>query len=99
MTRFTLPRLADREWEKHWERLYNRLERTVGYTLAGLGALVLMVYGLYLFSSEWLGDASVPSVLKVGVCLFVGGLLILLVSTIREKVLTYRHDRYKEIIR
>jgi predicted anti-sigma-YlaC factor YlaD len=99
MTRVTLPRLADREWEKHWECLYNRLERGVGYMLAGLGALVLLGYGLYLFSSEWLSDASVPVVLKMGVCLLAVGLLILMVSTVREKVLTHRHDRYKEILR
>lgn len=99
MTRVTLPRLADREWEKHWDCLYNKLERSVGYTLAGLGALVLLGYGLYLFSIEWLSDTSVPVVFKMGICLLVAGLLILMVSTAREKILTHRHDRYKEIVR
>jgi predicted anti-sigma-YlaC factor YlaD len=99
MARVTLPQLADREWEKHWASLYNRLERGVGYTLAGLGALVLLGYGLYRFTNEWLSDTSVPVVFKVGVCLLIGGLLVLAVSTIREKIVTYRHDRYKEIVR
>ncbi len=99
MSKIALPELSEDVWEEHWESLYNRLERGIGYLLAGLGAAVVLSYGLYSLLKDWLSDPSVPIAFRAGVSLLCAGLLILVISTAREKILTCRHERYKEIVR
>lgn len=99
MKKVSLPRLSDEMWDEHWKHVYNRLERSAGYTLAGLGAILLLAYGIYELCKEWLNDPAVPVVIRAGCALLTLGLIVLSVSTVREKMLTYRYDRYKEIKR
>lgn len=99
MKRVSLPRLPDEAWDTHWKQLYNRLERGAGYVIAGLGAMLLLFYGAWELCRDWLSKADVPIVLRGGCALITLGLIVLTVSTVREKMLTYRYDRYKEIRR
>ena len=97
MTRILTP--ADETWGGYWESVYNRLERGTGWLLAGAGALVLALYGLWSMLQEMMADTSLPGFVKVAVFCLVSGLLILSVSALREKLFTHRHDPYKEIER
>ncbi|MBN1424306.1 zf-HC2 domain-containing protein [Candidatus Fermentibacteria bacterium] len=99
MKRVSLPRLSDEAWDAHWNQLYNRLERSAGYVVAGLGAILLLCYGAWELCRDWLSRADVPLVLRGGCTLLALGFIVLTVSTVREKMLTYRYDRYKEIRR
>ena len=99
MKKMALPSLPDEMWDAHWGQLYNRLERGAGYVLAGLGAILLLSYGAYQLCREWLGQPGIPIVVRLGCGLVVLGLIVLTVSTVREKLLTHRYDPYKEIKR
>ncbi len=99
MKRVTLPRLPDEAWDEHWRHVYNRLERGTGYVLVGLGAILLLGWGGYELCKEWLRDPGIPLVVRLGCGLLAAGLIVLAVSTVREKILVSRYDRYKEIRR
>jgi len=86
---------ADRaELESHLEtcaecrREFDELRRVVG-------AVIWVAYGVYLF----LTDPTIGSVTKFLVALPVVGLLMLLVSVIRERIAIGRTERYKEVER
>jgi hypothetical protein len=48
---------------------------------------------------QFLADISTPIILKIGIAALTAGLVVLLVSVIREKFSTYKKDQYKEIQR
>ncbi|MCU0611881.1 MAG: zf-HC2 domain-containing protein [Candidatus Eisenbacteria bacterium] len=99
MKGLSLSQLPDQVWDEHWRQVYNRLERNAGYILAGAGATVLLCYALYAACREWLQDAGIPLAVRAGCALLALGMAVLTASTVREKLLTFRHDRYKEIQR
>ncbi len=89
--------------EEHWEHyrhgVYNRIERGLGWILVSLGAMVLLGYGLWEAVNEILADTSMPGFLKWAIFALGAGGIVLLVSVVREKLFTYRHDPYKEVQR
>ena len=97
MTRIETP--SDVLWGGYWESVYNRLERGLGWLLAGAGALVLSLYGLWVWLESLWADSSLPIFVKLAIFSLVAGLVVLGLSALREKLFTYRHDPYKEIQR
>ena len=97
MTRILTP--SDEIWGGYWESVYNRLERGAGWLLAGIGGLVLALYGLWTWLQTILADSSLPGLVKVAIFCLVAGLLLLALSALRERIFTHRHDPYKEIER
>ena len=97
MTRIETP--SDALWGGYWESVYNRLERGLGWALAGAGALVLSLYGLWTFLDSLWADSTLPIFVKLAIFSLVAGLLVLGFSAAREKLFTHRHDPYKEIQR
>ena len=87
----------DAVWRDYWESVYRRLERGFGWVLFSLGAIVLGSYGTWLGVRALLADAAVPWVVKAGTLTLGIGLVILLVSVIREKVFLGRRQRYKDV--
>ena len=99
MKKVQLPDLPDAVWDEHWSQVYNRLERGVGYALLSIGAIVLMGYVLFWAVNCWFCDAAVPIVVRAGVGLGCLGIVVLVVSTVREKILMRRFDQYRELQR
>ena len=86
------------DWEKFWESAYNRAERSVGWILFGAGLLVAGAYGLWLVAAAVFGSA-LPMLVKAAVMAAATGLLVLLLSVVRERVFTKRRTRYDDIVR
>jgi len=90
----------DEAGEKYWSRVYNRLERGLGWILISIGAMILLFYGGFKAVESLVKDPTVAILLKVAILVLLAGLIILFVSVIRERIFTYKKDKYaKEVKR
>jgi predicted anti-sigma-YlaC factor YlaD len=90
-----LPKPSEEDMMKYWPSVYAKIERGAGWSLLVIGAVIWIGYGVYLFIT----DPTVGSLTKFLVALPIVGLLMLLVSVIRERVAVSRTERYKEVER
>ena len=90
-----LPRPSQEDMMKYWPSVYARIERGAGWSLLLIGAIIWLAYGVYLFAT----DPSINSVTKFLIALPIVGVLMLLVSVIRERMIVSRTERYKEVER
>jgi ferric-dicitrate binding protein FerR (iron transport regulator) len=87
-------------WDRYWTSVYSRAERGVAWVLISAGAVILSAYWLWQAIAALLADTTVPALIRVAVLALGLGLVILLVSVLREKMFTHRRDPYeKEIVR
>lgn len=86
---------TDAFWESYWRSIYRRLERSVGWIFIIAGGLMLVVYGLY----QVIPTFRQITFEKVAIVVFVLGVVMLLVSVIRERIHQHKVDRYKDIQR
>jgi anti-sigma factor RsiW len=86
------------DWEVFWKSAYNRAERSVGWILFSAGVLVVGAYGLWLVAVAVFGS-TLPVVVKAAIMAGATGLLVLLLSVLRERVFTRRRTRYDDIVR
>jgi len=97
MSRMALKKLPKEAWQMYWTSVYNRLERGIGWILFSIGAIILFFFGGYKLVEGIIQDASVPLILKIGILSVLGGLVVLLVSLLREQLFVRKRERYKEI--
>jgi predicted anti-sigma-YlaC factor YlaD len=95
--KFVVP--EDEIWKSYWSRIYNRIERNIGWFLLSVGLAFVIIFGAYQGLRDFFSDPSVPSVLKVGVGVGGSGIVILLLSIARERLYFHRQQRYKDIRR
>lgn len=87
-------------WDQYWSRIYNRLERGLGWILASIGAIILLFYGGFKLVESLVKDPTLAVIAKVGTLCLLAGLVILFVSILRERLFTYKRDKYaKEVKR
>jgi predicted anti-sigma-YlaC factor YlaD len=84
-------------WEVYWTSIYNRLERRLGWIFLSIGAMILLFFGGYKAVEGIIQDTSTPLLLKIGILTLLGGVVILLVSLLREQIFVYKRERYKEV--
>lgn len=84
-------------WEIYWTSIYNRLERRLGWIFLSIGAMILLFFGGYKAVEGIIQDTSTPLLLKIGILTLLGGVVILLVSLLREQIFVYKRERYKEV--
>lgn len=84
----------DEVWERYWASIYNRLERGLGWILLSIGAIILLFWGGFKFVESLVKDPTIAIIAKVGILAVLAGVAILLVSVIRERVFTYKTDKY-----
>jgi predicted anti-sigma-YlaC factor YlaD len=89
--------LPDRLWAGYWHGIYNRLERGIGWILLSVGAILILAFAAWNFLQGFLLDSTIPFYVKAGVCALILGLIVLLVSIIRERLFSKKHDRYDEV--
>ncbi len=82
--------MPEAAWEKYWEKIYNRIERSVAWFLFIIGALILNGYWIY----RAITDPSLHNIVGLGVMLMVAGFAILFLSVLREKRAVNKVDRY-----
>lgn len=86
-------------WDRYWLNVYNRIERGVGWLLVSIGAMIILFYGGFKAVESIIADPTLEWFVKAGILLLLGGLVIVLVSVLREKLFTRKKDKYKEIQR
>jgi len=95
----TLVEPEDRIWQQYWGGIYNRIERNLGWILFSVAAILLTIYGGFKLIEEIIKDQTVGVLLKVALLALIGGLAILFVSVLRERVYFWSKDRYKDVRR
>ena len=80
-------------WDRYWLHVYNRIERGIGWILLSAGAIILVFYII----QSLLADSQLPTLIKIGIFCFYGGLFVLLISVLRERLHKRKYDPYKEI--
>jgi ferric-dicitrate binding protein FerR (iron transport regulator) len=95
----SLKRPPEEVWDTYWVSVYNRLERGFGWILVSIGVLILVSFGIWHGVHDLLADTGVPPFLKIAIFAVCVGLLMLLVSVIREKWFVRKRDPYKEVER
>ena len=89
----------DKLWAQYWQSIYNRIERSVGWIVFSLAAMLLLVYGGFKFIEEVIKDPTIGLLCKIGLIALVVGAAILLVSIVRERLYIRKRDRYKDVRR
>jgi anti-sigma factor RsiW len=87
------------EWEMFWNNVLNRVERSLGWFIFLLGAVVLAGYGVYRWMMSLFETPGLPWWVKGGIFAVCLGVLLLLVSLVRERIFVRRRTRYKNVIR
>jgi len=90
---------GDEVWENYWKSIYNRLERGISWILTSIGAAVLLFYGGFKLVENLIKNPEIALILKIGILVLLAGLVILFVSILRERIFTYKYDKYKEVKR
>jgi anti-sigma factor RsiW len=90
---------SERALERYWNQTWNRTERKLGWAFTGIGFVILVGFGLFEFTRAFWTDPTVPIVLRVGAGFGGVGVLVLLASLIRERVMLRKKERYTEVQR
>lgn len=77
-------------WDDFLGQVYAKMERRLGWTLIWLGCLALACFGLYEFFMVYTGSPIV----KVATGSTLGGVSILFVSVLRQRIAIRKTDRY-----
>lgn len=96
--------LRQLSWPISDEEMLDKLEkdlfaggtRNLGWILLGLGALFASVAGTVAFFM-FLAAPDVPVLVKLFNVLFIVGGVALFVSVVRERLLTYKKDKYRNV--
>lgn len=95
----TLVEPEDKIWQDYWGGVYNRIERSIGWIVFSVAAILLVIYGGFKLIEEIITDSSVGILLKAGLLVLIVGLAILLVSVSRERLYFWQKDRYRNVRR
>ena len=85
----------DQVLDKLWRSPYSRFTRNSGLLLVFAGWLSLVIYGLY----EAFKSNDEPVFSKIAVAAVLIGFIILLITVVRERIISYKTDPYKEVRR
>jgi predicted anti-sigma-YlaC factor YlaD len=97
MGKMQLKKPQKETWQVYWNQVYNRLERRFGWILLSIGGMILLFFGGYKVLEGIIQDSSTPLVLKIGILAVLGGVVVLLVSLLREQIFVHKRERYKEV--
>lgn len=81
----------------YWSKLFNRIERAVGWFFFVTGLIILVAYTLYEFVMKLLESTKLSLFVKAGIFFVIIGFVILLFSVIRERIVLSKKDKYREI--
>jgi len=97
MGKMELKKLPKEAWKMYWSSVYNRLERRIGWILFSIGAIIILFFGGYKLVEGLIQAPDVPIFFKIAILSVLGGVVILLVSLVREQLFVRKRERYKEV--
>ncbi len=86
-------------WDDYWTSVYSRVERGIGWILVSAGAIVVLGYATYRGVQDLIADTALPPLVKGGILALSLGLVVLLVSVVREKLFVREREPYKDVER
>ena len=86
-------------WDDYWNSAYSRMERGIGWILVSFGVIVVGGWGTWQFVTELIADTEMPPLIKAGILAGSLGLVILIVSVLRQRLFVRKTDPYKDIVR
>ncbi|MEN8145833.1 MAG: hypothetical protein ABFS14_12890 [Gemmatimonadota bacterium] len=86
-------------WDDYQAGVYQKLERGVGWILLSLGAIVVLTWGAWEWVQALMADNELPGIVRWGILALVAGLVVLLVSVIRERLFVHKREPYKDVVR
>ena len=95
----TLIEPEDRLWQQYWDGIYNRAERSIGWIIFSVAAILLIIYGGFKAIEDLITDPTVGLLLKIAMLALLLGLAILFVSVLRERIFFWSKDRYRNVRR
>ena len=72
----------------------DRIERGIGWVLFSVGSILLLSYGAFKLIEEMVRNPDVALALKIGTLALIFGLVVLLVSVLRERLAVRKVDKY-----
>ena len=81
--------------EGYWKSIYRRFERKTAWIIIIAGAAVAVLYFMIMMLRE-IGKITIGT---AALGLLLAGLVVLLISVIRERIHQKKTDRYKDIVR
>jgi len=82
------------------EKIIALLEEPTSNALANIGWIALVIGGLGLMLWHWVTfwqDDSVPTLVKVLLTLVEAGVMLLFISVLRQRLISRKTDRYKDV--
>lgn len=71
----------------------NKVSRGIGWLLFIAGLMVVGGFFLY----EFIVDGAIPAWLKLAIAAIYGGLFVLLLSVLRQRMMESKTDKYKDV--
>ena len=92
-------KLPEMYWDEYWTHVYNKMERGLSWIFISIGAIIILSFAAWKAMDNLINDSQMSIFLKFGVIIFIIGLVILLVSILREKLMIKKVDKYREVER
>jgi anti-sigma factor RsiW len=86
-------------WETFWQGVYNRAERSAGWILLGAGVILVAAWAALRLATVLWNAEALPLWVRGGIFTAAAGVLVLLVSAVRERIYRRGRTRYKDVIR
>ncbi len=86
-------------WVGYWASVYKRMERGFGWILMSISVVLFAAIGCYYMFLDFFLSPDTSIILKIAVGTGLLGLIVMLVSIIREHLFAFKRDRYHEVKR
>ena len=98
-TEMKFKKLPEMYWDEYWSHVYNKIERGISWIFISIGVIIILTFAVWNALLKLLNDSEMSTFLKTGIFIFIIGMVILLVSIIREKLMVKKVDKYREVDR
>lgn len=92
-------KLPEMYWDEYWSHVYNKIERGFSWIFISIGAIIILSFAAWNALTILINDSQMSTFLKTGIFIFIIGMVVLLVSILREKLMVKKVDKYREVER
>ena len=89
-------KLPDSYWTGYWNDIYRRTERAFAWILMSVGLILILGFSAYMALSRFYSDPDISILLKAGASMALLGLIIMVVSILRERLFARKRERYEK---